>query len=176
MGLSSLETVRSCQALVSSTASQGRRSKQLWDHGRLASCCCGGAGLTTPGNSQRKPPGWAPRACRAAWAQHRDIFSRVLGRLLALSRPPESPSTSPTEWRGWVGWGWGVLIYFLALEPAILPAPHLPPGQRTMGRPQTGLPGTAGVSRVDGHWPHSSRLRLFGTGSPDCTLCFQTAA
>lgn len=129
MEISSLhQTIRSCKAhghhLIqrpgSCRALVIEECKQLWDFGRLSSCCCGGTGLTTPGNCQRKPPGWAPRVCKMAWAQHREVFSCDLGRLLALSRPPGSPSISPIEWRGRV---WGEEIYFLSLEPAILPAP-----------------------------------------------------
>lgn len=165
--------------LGSSAAGQGRRGRadreegqQLWDCGRLASGCCGGAGLTTPGNGQRKPPGRAPRATGGV-GPAQDIFSRVLGRLLALSRPPGSPSISPTEWRGWAG---GVDLFpgFGTSHPPCPPpsswpenngaSPHRPSWDSRCGR---GWMATG---------PTAPSLRLLGTGSLDCSFCFQTAA
>lgn len=149
----------------------GEECKQRWDCGRLASCCCGGVGLTTPGNSQRKPLGWAPRVCKAAWAQHREIFSRVLGRLLALPRPPGSPSISPTEWRAWVGRE----IYFLALEqPSSLSSTFL------LAREQWGTPDRPSwggrCMGQDGPWPRAPSPECGHWRSLDCPLCFQNSS
>lgn len=131
--------------------------------------------LTTPGNSQRKPPGWALRVYKTPWAQHKEVFSRILGRQLTLPRRPGSPSISWPEWRA----GLGEKIYFLALEPAILPAPHLLPGQRTTGHPQRGLLGPTGAqSRVDGHWPPQapSPKAIRHLMSLDCPIYFQNCS
>ena len=86
---------------------------------------------TTPGNSQRKPPGWAPRVCKTPWAQHREVFSRILGRELVLPRPLGSPSINQPEWRGWVA---GEDL-FPGFGTSHSPCPHLLPGQGTMGHP-----------------------------------------
>ena len=161
------------KARVQRRCGDGGECKQRWGCRRLASCCCGGAGLTTPGSSQRKPLGWAPRVCKAAWAQHREIFSRVLGRLLALPRPPGSPSISPTEWRGWVR----EEIYFLALEqPSSLSSTFL------RAREQWGTPKQAFLGQQvcgAGRMAPARGLPALGVGhwrSLNCSLCFQNSS
>lgn len=141
MGISFLHRLLDAIRPMEILATQGQAPDELWCYGRRARGCgtlgawrpdaVGGVELTTPGNSQRKPPGWAPRVCKMAWAQHREVFSRVLGSLLALSRPPGSPSIS--QMNGEAGLGGGDL--FPGFGTSHPPCPHLPPGQRTMGHP-----------------------------------------
>lgn len=106
----------------------------------------GSMGLTMPGNNQRKPLGWAPRVSEMAWGWYKEVFSRVLGRQLTVSRPPGSPSISWPEWKP----GVGEEDLFPGFGASHSPGPHLPPGRRTMRSPHRGLPVVTGAqSRVD---------------------------
>lgn len=117
-------------------------------------------------NARKQPEeasGTGPQSLQGGVGPAQGIFSRVLGRLLAPSRPPGSPSISPTEWRGWVG---GVDLFpgFGTSHPPCPPPSSWP--ENNGASPDRPSWDSRCGSRVGGHWPHSSQPEAAGQWEP----------